>query len=138
MNAKGISRRLLGPAALLALAACEEPANDTYTLPDGRVLNLRWLESETKEVANGREIGFVTATFDLPEWLESKERRPVAEQLCPLVLSVLGAPEQIDGQPLETVLIKYRRTDFEVAGLNFGSSSNYWVELNRGECVTQR
>lgn len=99
-------------------------------------MTLLSLEAETKEIANGRTVGFLIATFKSPDDLQKAERRPLAEKLCPKVLDEMGAPEEVDGAKLETVLIKYR-TEKTFLGIPYGSSSNFWVELSRGECVTR-
>ena len=122
----------------LALSACEEEdERRPFDAGDGQVLTLLSLEAETKEIANGRTVGYLVAEFEEPEGMSSTQRRPLAEKLCPKVIDEMGAPEEVDGAKLETVLIKYRQKGFEILGMSFGSATNYWVELARGECVTR-
>lgn len=126
-------------AALIAglLTGCDEAEGRPFDAGDGQTMMLLSLESETKEAANGRAVGYLVATFEEPEGMQGADRRPLAEKLCPRVLAEAGAPEEIDGAKLETVLIKYREEGWQILGLSFGSSRSYWVELSRGECLTR-
>ncbi|MEO1492250.1 MAG: hypothetical protein AAFV19_08885 [Pseudomonadota bacterium] len=125
-----------GALAAFAIPGCDEGESRPFALDDGTELTLLSLEAETKEVANGRTVGFLIASFRKPDGLQKSDRRPLAERLCPMVLAEMGAPEEIDGSKLETVLIKYI-TEKTFLGIPYGSSSNFWVELSRGECVTR-
>ncbi len=127
----------MGLLLVCPISGCDEAESRPFEAGDGRTMTLLSLEAETKEVANGRIVGFLIATFEHPRDMGSKERRPLAEKLCPLILADMGTPEEINGAPLETVLIKYRETDFEVLGITWGHSSNYWVEMSRGECISR-
>ena len=123
---------------VLALGACDEEAEGRpFDAGDGRTLTLLSIEPETKEAANGRTVGYLVATFEEPEGMTGEQRRPLAEQLCPRVLAEAGAPDEVAGARLETVLIKYREKGLQILGVSFGSSKNYWVELSRGECITR-
>lgn len=118
------------------LAGCDEADGRPFESGDGRTLTLLSLETETKETVSGRTVGILVATFADPKGLAAGERRPLAERLCPRVLSEMGRPEEVGGASLETVLIKYREPGTRFLGVSLGSSENYWVELSRGECVT--
>jgi hypothetical protein len=120
-----------------ALPGCDEAEGRPFDAGDGRTLTLLSLDAETKEAANGRTVAYLVAIFEEPDGMTGDERRPLAEQLCPRVLAEAGAPEEVDGASLETVLIKYREKGREILGVSFGSSTNYWVELSRGECITR-
>ena len=126
-------------AALLPvlLTGCDEAEGRPFDAGDGKTMTLYSIEAETKEAANGRTVGYLVATFEEPEGMQSAERRPLAERLCPRVLAEAGAPEEVAGARLETVLIKYRQKGRAFLGVNFGSSKNYWVELSRGECLSR-
>lgn len=127
---------LFGLIVSMPLGGCDDGESRPFDIGDGTSMTLLSLEAETKEVANGRTVGFLIATFKTPDDLQKSERRPLAEKLCPKVLDEMGAPEEVDGAKLETVLIKYR-TEQTFLGIPYGSSSNFWVELSRGECVTR-
>lgn len=123
-------------ALVTPLGGCDEGESRPFDTGDGQKMTLLSLQAETKEVANGRIVGFLIATFEQPDGLTKSERRPLAEKLCPLILDEMGAPEEVEGAKLETVLIKYRTSE-TFLGFSYGSSANYWVELSRGECVTR-
>ncbi len=119
------------------LAGCDKAEGRPFDAGDGLTLMLLSIEAETKEAVNGRTVGYLVATFEEPEGMQSAEHRPLAERLCPRVLAEAGAPEEVDGARLETVLIKYRDKGRTFLGISFGSSRNYWVELSRGECLVR-
>lgn len=41
------------------------------------------------------------------------------------MLTEIGAPDEVDGGRLETVLIKYRQKGLEFLDISFGFSKNY-------------
>lgn len=126
-----------GLSALL-LSGCEEEGEGRpFDAGDGQVLTLLSLDADTKEAANGRMVGYLVATFAEPEGMQGSEGRPLAERLCPRILVEAGAPGEVDGAKLETVLIKYREPGREILGFSLAGSKNYWIELDRGECVTR-
>lgn len=136
MRTLAIAAGLL-PVLGVLLTGCDEAEGRPFDAGDGRTLTLLSIETETKEAANGRTIGFLVATFEEPDGMQGAERRPLAETLCPKVLAEAGAPDEIGGAKLETVLIKYRQKGREILGVSFGGSKNYWVEISRGECLTR-